>query len=133
MSEMKLCPFCGGIPEIDGRSEDVRVRCETGCKAIGRSFYFDSDDDDAIAKAESDAIEAWNRRVPSAEVSRLTAERDALRAALLAARECADEAYDHWDADREVKAGKMLMAIAGHIPGYDVRTDAIDAALKDAP
>ena len=80
MSELLPCPFCGGDAVLDGSSDDVRVRCETGCQAIGRAFYFDSDDDDAIKKAESDAVEAWNRRTPSSDVSRLTAERDALRA-----------------------------------------------------
>ena len=62
MPELKLCPFCGGTPVLDGKSDDVLVRCESGCQARGPAFYFDGEDDDEIAKAESDARAAWNAR-----------------------------------------------------------------------
>jgi Lar family restriction alleviation protein len=52
MDELKPCPFCGGTAVVDGKSDDLRVRCE-GC---------DSDDQDDIDQAERDAIAQWNRR-----------------------------------------------------------------------
>ena len=84
MSELKPCPFCGGDAVLDGRSDDVRVRCEVGCQAEGPTFYFHSEDYDAIEKAESDARDAWNRRAAlaarddarDAEIARL---REALK------------------------------------------------------
>ena len=76
MSELLPCPFCGGTPVRDGRSDDVRVRCEGGCKAVGQTFYFDSEDDDAIEKAEADAIAAWNRRAPAQPAQEPVAWRD---------------------------------------------------------
>jgi Lar family restriction alleviation protein len=59
-AEMKPCPFCGGEPVLDGRSEDVRVRCE-GCDAHAATHWF-GDDLDAVDAAEAAAISAWNAR-----------------------------------------------------------------------
>lgn len=61
MDALMPCPFCGAEPIIDGKSDDLRVRCE-GCDTKGPSFYFDSDDQDDIDQAERDAIAQWNRR-----------------------------------------------------------------------
>ncbi len=63
MSALKPCPFCGGEAVVDGKSDDVRVRC-TGCNTLGRSIGFDPDDDADIEDAERDAVAAWNRRAP---------------------------------------------------------------------
>jgi hypothetical protein len=67
MTEALLnCPFCGGEAVIDGKSEDVRVRCEY-CHSVGRPFDFGIDaDEEAIDRAEASAVGAWNRRTPSA-------------------------------------------------------------------
>lgn len=43
------------------------------------------------------------------------------------------EAYEHWDADREFKVGKILLALIGHNKGYDKRADAFRAALAASP
>jgi Lar family restriction alleviation protein len=59
------CPMCGAKPVLDGKSDDVRVRCE-GCGVQGPPSFFNGDNDDEIEKAEAEAIAAWNRR-PSAE------------------------------------------------------------------
>lgn len=40
------------------------------------------------------------------------------------------EAYAHWDADREFKVGKILLALIGFNKGYDKRADAWRAALQ---
>jgi hypothetical protein len=47
-------------------------------------------------------------------------------------RDCitiAKEAHGHWDADRDSKVGKLLIALSGGLPKYDARIDAIHAAL----
>lgn len=43
----------------------------------------------------------------------------------------ASEAYKHWDADHDMKVGKILKALSGALPGYDARADAFHAA-RDA-
>lgn len=57
----KPCPLCGGHAVVDGRSDDVRVRCES-CGTTGPVKFWTSDDDDEIEEAERDAIKAWNTR-----------------------------------------------------------------------
>lgn len=42
--------------------------------------------------------------------------------------ELAKAAHAHWDADRDAKVGKILMAMAGWNEGYDWRADALHAA-----
>lgn len=42
--------------------------------------------------------------------------------------ELAKAAHAHWDADRDAKVGKILMALAGWNEGYDWRADALHAA-----
>ena len=41
----------------------------------------------------------------------------------------AKEMHGHWDADRDSKVGKYLLALCGYCPGYDKRTDEIHAAI----
>jgi hypothetical protein len=52
-----------------------------------------------------------------------------LREALYCAVELARDAHAHWDADHDIKVGKILLSLAGHNPKYDPRADAIHAAL----
>lgn len=49
--------------------------------------------------------------------------------ALDAIVDLAQEAHRHWDADRDAKVGKLLMALSGYSPGYDKRADALHAAM----
>jgi hypothetical protein len=44
--------------------------------------------------------------------------------------EMAREAHAHWDADRDSKVGKILLALAGFSERYDKRSDALHAALS---
>jgi hypothetical protein len=56
-----------------------------------------------------------------------------LAAALTSAIAVADEAVTEWDrAPSGARPGKILMALAGHIPGYRKDTDLIHAALYQA-
>jgi len=68
--ELLPCPFCGGAPVLDGKSDDCRVRCES-CGVEGSVHYFDSDDYAQIEAAEAAAVSAWNTRAalasPAAE------------------------------------------------------------------
>lgn len=74
--------------------------------------------------------------VSSAEVvqlSRIITAKDAenarLREALGGAVALATKAHGHWDSDQDMKVGKILLAMAGALPGYDRQADAIHAAL----
>lgn len=49
--------------------------------------------------------------------------------ALDAIVDLAQEAHRHWDADRDAKVGKLLMALSGYSPGYDKRADALHATI----
>jgi hypothetical protein len=56
---------------------------------------------------------------------------EAVQAALEMAIKVADEAADEWDkAPEGMRAGKILLALAGHRPKYRADTDAIHAARK---
>jgi len=58
------------------------------------------------------------------------ADRDAVEA-LEAAIKIANEAAEEWDkAPEGMRAGKILLALAGHRPGYRADIDAIHAALR---
>jgi hypothetical protein len=73
------------------------------------------------------------------EIERLAAVNADLLAALKAAISMADEVRDEWDkAPADMKAGKLLIALSGHLQGYRSDIDRIHAALrraegKDAP
>lgn len=54
-------------------------------------------------------------------------------AVAVGALEMMREAYAHWDADREYKVGKILLALIGHNKGYDKRADAWTAAMLGEP
>lgn len=57
---------------------------------------------------------------------------DELVAALRTMVKVADEAQDHWDADRDSKVGKYLSAMAGHLKGYRADLTAVHAVLQKA-
>lgn len=57
---------------------------------------------------------------------------EARDAVLQGVRELAIKAAAHWDADEDMKVGKILMALAGQLPKYDKRADAFDAACDAA-
>lgn len=44
----------------------------------------------------------------------------------------AKEAHAHWDADRDSRVGKILLALAGANEAYDNRIDWIHAAIANA-
>lgn len=80
-------------------------------------------DDQAEAVAEimnrGEAYEANQARISELE--------DRLRDAIRIAAEAAEE----WDkAPSGMRAGKILLALAGHVPGYRADTDAVHAALS---
>lgn len=65
--------------------------------------------------------------------ARLIAAAPALYEALKAAVSIAEEARKEWDAaPNGMRAGKLLIALAGHIKGYRADIDAIHAALAKA-
>lgn len=67
-------------------------------------------------------------------VKQLQSENASLRARLADAVRIASEAADEWDrAPSGMKAGKILLALAGHVPGYRADTDAIHSALSLLP
>lgn len=65
------------------------------------------------------------------EMDRLKARNRELLAALKTAIRVADEAHDEWDrAPSGMRAGKILLALAGHLPRYRKEIDQIHAVLK---
>jgi hypothetical protein len=56
-----------------------------------------------------------------------------LEEALRTAIKIADEAREEWDkAPSNMKAGKLLIALSGHLPGYRPDIDSVHAALASA-
>lgn len=53
-----------------------------------------------------------------------------LAGAMKGVGEMLNEAYEHWDADREMKVGKILLALLDYKIRYDKRSDAWHAALS---
>jgi hypothetical protein len=71
--------------------------------------------------------------VAADEVERLEAVNADLLAALKTAIRIADEARDEWDkAPSGMRAGKLLIALSGHLKGYRPDIDSIHAALAAA-
>lgn len=73
MSELKLCPFCGGEAEMCPGVDRIMgkywyIRCKK-CYSRGSGIYESSrelepqEEYAAITRAWEKAIEAWNRRV----------------------------------------------------------------------
>jgi len=80
-----------------------------------------------IAAADPTTILAMIRRLQAAEAEVLAA-RKVVEAARMQVK-IAQETHMEWDRDNESRVGKLLLAMAGHIPGYRPETDAIHAAL----
>ena len=57
---------------------------------------------------------------------------DELREALRSVIKIAAEARADWDADRDSRVGKILIALSGELRGYRADIDAIHAALTKA-
>lgn len=70
-------------------------------------------------------------RVLAAEVSRLAAQNAELAAGLQVMKAWAVKAHAHWDADEDMKAGKILMALAGYLPGYSLDIARAHAVLAE--
>ncbi len=70
----------------------------------------------------------------TAQLVKVTQERDALLAACLVLIKAATDAEDHWQNDRDSKVGKLLCAMIGQLPGYRAELDnaaqTIEAAKK---
>jgi len=91
-----------------------------------------SGDEDAFTEAEAKATAL---RVAMALCGREATLPDtaSLAAALTSAIAVADEAVTEWDrAPSGARPGKILMALAGHLPGYRKDTDLIHAAFYHA-
>lgn len=71
-----------------------------------------------------------SRQAVDEAIALLTAQPSDSLDALKSAIEIAGEIHEHWDADNDSKVGKMLLALAGHLPKYDKRIDVIHAALN---
>ena len=94
MSDLKPCPFCGTHPGHGWFPGDFDIDCGNCHFSISRHIS----DYGSEEAAKAAAIEAWNSRPAEAELARAlidaTAERDALRALLIEARESLAEYVD---------------------------------------
>lgn len=101
-----------------------------------RPWIFDNE----IGRIYTDTIpyEEWavaNVNIVRAEAkanARLIAAAPDLLEALKLVVTIASEAHDHWDNDNNVKVGKILIALSGHLPRYDKRIDEMHAAIAKA-
>ncbi len=99
----------------------VYLDSEPGLYTVG--FY--APDGRWIAESDHDSREGAAARVHELNGG----SNGVLLAGLLAFVECAKEAYDHWQNDRDHKAGKLLGAMAGYGRGYRASLDAAHAAI----
>ncbi len=81
-----------------------------------------------------DEAATWKERAEFSygERSKLESQCGDLQDALDDAVSVAKTAFEHWDNDQDSKVGKYLLALAGRLPGYDGRTDAVHKALSNA-
>ncbi|MBU9404028.1 Lar family restriction alleviation protein [Burkholderia multivorans] len=56
MSELKSCPFCSGIPRVDGYHRWMVSCLNLMCGSKG-----------PVRRSRDEAIDAWNRRAPVSE------------------------------------------------------------------
>lgn len=91
------------------------------------AFVWDGDQRDCAENALKAAL-ATPPEAPAAEKEAVGLT-DAARALMAGVVAMASEAHDHWDADRDMKVGKILLALAGSNPRYDKRSDALHAVL----
>lgn len=64
------------------------------------------------------------------KLEKLQNENEQLRNALKYLKGYAEETFSYWDADKDMKVGKRLTAMAGRLPGYDPRLTQIHAITK---
>ena len=67
-----------------------------------------------------------------AEIGALRKENRHLLSALEYAVSVAYSAHDYWDKHQDSNVGKYLLALAGWLPGYDKRADAVHKAIEKA-
>lgn len=91
------------------------------------------DDLDKVANTPPHSVADEMIKMFTHEIRRLRAENERFRAALQSAVDFADEAWAKWDADEDVRVGKMLIALAGGLPKYRPETDAIHETLRLNP
>ena len=91
-----------------------------------------------LARLVRDCVRIWQHPAGN-EVARLRQKLEAadrsihyLREMLRAAQAVANEAYDRWDADEDMKVGKILKALAGNLPNYRADIDRIVEAGKES-
>lgn len=113
-----------------------RTRAEKAEASAMEAFRIGVEHQDAAKKAEAERDEALDAlrildeqfEAQSSDVARCDRMAEALRTAVRVAAEAAEE----WDkAPSGMRAGKILLALAGRVPGYRQDTDAIHAALAD--
>lgn len=63
-TELKPCPFCGGIAQIDNRDTCVIVSCQNEDCYFTPELMFTYHNQELRDETEKAAIEAWNRRAP---------------------------------------------------------------------
>jgi hypothetical protein len=66
------------------------------------------------------------------ELERLHESNKGLLEELKTVVQVAKEAHAHWDADRNAKVGKYLIALCGDLPLYDARITAMHSAIANA-
>ncbi len=121
---MLPCPFCGGEAHYI-RTDDRYHRVQCGHCGATRGEIVDT----SQRLGRKAAMAHWNNRAALIAAVPELAKVVRLRAALEAAVEVADEARDEWDAmPSGMKAGKLLIALSGRLPGYRADIDAIHAA-----
>lgn len=109
--------------ELQERTEDYHRACSTiaamHAAAVGeitgprRGAVEDVED----VRTRADAAE---RRV------------EAVKALVAVMEQMAAQAYEHWNADRDAKVGKILGALASNRPGYSITLDAARKAVTEA-
>lgn len=71
-------------------------------------------------------LDAIRKRAEAADIPALIEEVESLRKALTRAIKIADEVREEWDkAPSGMKAGKLLIALSGHLPNYRAEIDEI--------
>jgi hypothetical protein len=62
-NELKPCPFCGGIAEVEQIPSAVFDEFVARCKSRKCIAFYIGYCDEGIYKTKTKAVEAWNRRV----------------------------------------------------------------------
>lgn len=102
---------------------------ESSTKATPRPLDYEDDIDQMMAdELDAKAEYHYTPKFTQSQMDALLAERDQLLAALNAYIKFSDEAALLIDEDKEVKALKLLLAMAGRAPKYRADVDAARAA-----